>query len=176
MEQPAPVSGLKVSNLMSANLITIEEYDPVSFVIQVFDRCHISGAPVVNDQGEYIGVISKTDLFDKTLLDFLKHGSLDDLPVRYIMNPTPPVCVPDHTSAEKAAELMLRNRIHRVFITDAENKIVGVVSSYDILRVVAIGQNNGATSQAAQKEQQILHLRDQLQKSKHTTIQQKKSG
>lgn len=165
MEAKPKLSGLMVSHLMSSNVICIEENDPVSFVIQVFDRCHISGAPVRNQRGEYVGVISKTDLFDRKLLDFLKqHGSLDDLPVRYIMNPNAPMAVSEETTVEKAAEIMLQHRIHRLFIKDGDEKIKGIVTSYDILRVVAAHKTGDGQSPANPKEQQILNLRDQLSK------------
>lgn len=178
MEQQVKLSGLKVSHLMSNNVICIEENDAVSFVIKVFDRCHISGAPVTNSQGEYIGVVSKTDLFDKRLLDFLKgQGSLDELPVRYIMNNTPPLAVLESTSVEKAAEIMLNKHIHRIFVKDVHDKIIGVVSSYDILRVVANDTKhqqvpNTPDNIASMKEQQILNIRDQLNKCKKTKQQQ----
>jgi CBS domain-containing protein len=173
MDQQAQLSGLKVSHLMSSNVITIEEHDSVSFVIKVFDRCHISGAPVVNANGEYVGVISKTDLFDKRLLEFLKqHGSLEDLPVRYIMSDNKPMAVPETTSVERASEVMLNNHIHRIFVKDSFDRIIGVVSSYDILRVVAgscpqqLPQQPTSSNVSNLKEQQILNIREQLNKNK----------
>lgn len=168
----AKLSGLKVAHIMSSNVIALGVEDPVSFVIKVFDRANISGAPVVNETGEYVGVISKTDLFEQSLLEYLnERGHLDDLPVRQIMNPCAPITVTEDLSVEKAAELMLENRIHRVFVRDIHGRIVGVVSSYDILKVVAGDKQLNIipapdSDEESQADPRILSIRDQLQKSK----------
>jgi CBS domain-containing protein len=174
MAPPPNLSGLKVSHIMSPNVILVHENDPVSFVIKIFDRCNISGAPVVNDLEEYVGVVSKTDLFDKSLLEYLNEdGNLDHLPIRCIMNATPPLMLEDGTSVEKAAEMMLHNHIHRVFIHSKE-RIVGVVSSYDILKVVASTCNEPSLSVIeSDKEKRFLNIRAQLQKS---SIKSKANG
>ncbi len=171
MGQPFNLSGLKISHIMSPNVIFVNEDDSVSFVVKIFARCSISGAPVVNKMGEYVGVVSKTDLFNKKLLEYLQHsGSLDDLPVKYIMNPTPPMCLEEHMSVEKAAEIMLQNHIHRVFVSYKE-KIIGVVSSYDILKVVASAEEAPVSLLESEKEQRFLNIRAQLQKKSIKTGQ-----
>lgn len=167
MAKSMNLSGLKVSHLMSSNVIVVNEDDSVSFVIKIFDRCSISGAPVINKLGEYVGVISKTDLFSRCLLDFLQeHGDLDRLQIKQIMNPTPPLSVEENMSVERAAELMLQNHIHRVFV-NYKDKIVGVVSSYDILKVVASMEDTPSSTLSlieSEKEQRFLNIRAQLQK------------
>lgn len=158
------LSGLKVTHLMSSNVIFINEEDSVAFAIKIFARCHISGAPVVNRLGEYVGVISKTDLFNKKMLEYLStHGNLDELPVRHIMNPNPPMMLEEHVSVEKAAEIMLQNHIHRIFVSQRE-RIVGVVSSYDILKVVAFLDESNMSLMDADKEDKFFNIRAQLHK------------
>lgn len=164
MGQSINLSGLKVSHLMSTNVIFISEEDSVAFAIKIFSRCNISGAPVVNRAGEYVGVVSKTDLFNKKMLEYLgQNGNLDELPVKYIMNPNPPMMLEEHVSVEKAAEVMLQNHIHRIFVSQRE-RIIGVVSSYDILKVVAFLDEPNMAMLDAGKEDRFLSIRAHLHK------------
>jgi CBS domain-containing protein len=166
MGKPMKLSGLKVSNLMSPNVICINEDDSVALVIQIFSRCHISGAPVINVAGEYVGVVSKTDLFARKLLEYMEqNGSLTDLPVRCIMNPNPPLTLDEQTTVEKAAEVMLEKHVHRVFI-QSNGHIVGIVSSYDILKVVANVDTTEAVTLETNMEQQLLNIKAHLQEKK----------
>jgi CBS domain-containing protein len=166
MRRPGKLSGVRVSDIMTPHVISINENDAVSFVIKLFSSCHISGAPVENIEGEYVGVLSKTDLFHRRVLEHLeRHGTLDDLPVKSIMNSNQPLVVEASTTVEKAAELMLEHHIHRVFIT-AKGEMIGVVSSYDVLKVVAKAEEQQAVSPEEGREQCLLELRTELQKKK----------
>jgi signal-transduction protein with cAMP-binding, CBS, and nucleotidyltransferase domain len=44
--------------------------------------------------------------------------------------------VSQHTSVQQVAQVMLRGRIHRVFVTE-QGEIRGVITAHDMLRVVA---------------------------------------
>jgi len=72
--------------------------------------------------------------------------------------------VDETTTVEKAAEIMLANHVHRVFIT-SKDRIIGVVSSYDVLKVVANADDlMFPPSFEDDREQRLLDLRAQLQK------------
>jgi CBS domain-containing protein len=43
--------------------------------------------------------------------------------------------VTEDTSVQQVADLMLKNRIHRVFVTRDE-KVVGIISTPDMLKVI----------------------------------------
>ena len=59
---------------------------------------------------------------------------------------------------------MLANHVHRVFIT-SKDRIIGVVSSYDVLKVVANADDlMFPPSFEDDREQRLLDLRAQLQK------------
>lgn len=119
----------------------------------------ISGAPVVTPRGKVVGVVSVTDLVraqseresappeehDFYARSFEADFSPEDLKdlrlvqeshrrVRDVMTP----CVFDvneDTPVAQIAEQMVRGRIHRVFVS-REDKIVGVVSALDLLRLL----------------------------------------
>ncbi len=177
MSETEKLCGLCVADIMSGNVICVDEDDSVPFVIKIFDRCHISGAPVLNHKGEYAGVLSKTDLFAKALLQHLKqYGNLEDLKVKDIMNNNPLITVYEDLSVEKAAELMLNHHIHRVFVKNKIGRISGVVSSYDILKVVAVDDKTRKkipleeiTIISEKKDDRIEQLRGQFRKEHYKT-------
>lgn len=164
MGRSGKLSGVLVSDIMSPNVIFINENDSVSFAIKMFGRCRISGAPVENNAGDYVGVISKTDLFARSVLEFMEcHGSLNELPVRAVMSTKVPLVVEESTTVEKASELMLANHVHRVFVT-SKGRIMGVVSSYDVLKVVAYADDMTTCVIEEDRDQRLLDIRTHLQK------------
>jgi CBS domain-containing protein len=113
----------------------------------------ISGAPVVDESGGILGVVSQSDLVRRTgqpttlgesgrfftnvseyrdLADLRRDPS--DAPVEAVMSKEV-YTLPRDASAAAGARLMRERRIHRLFVTD-EGSLVGVVTSLDLLRVV----------------------------------------
>jgi CBS domain-containing protein len=121
----------------------------------------ISGAPVTEEDGELVGVVSMTDMVrhssmpsrgedtgdthDVYLYELerqLGHEELmmfhtrNDSPVHVREIMTPMIFkVEEDTSVQEVAETMLRGRIHRVFVTQG-NTLTGIVTALDMLRVI----------------------------------------
>ena len=51
----------RVSDLMTADVLTVSESDPLSEVVRLMERRHIRRVPVVRD-GRLIGIVSRSDL------------------------------------------------------------------------------------------------------------------
>lgn len=67
-----------------------------------------------------------------------RHGvDLDETTVREIMTPVPWVVSPEATVAELAT-LLLEHGIHRALVVESE-RLVGIVTTIDVLRTVAAG-------------------------------------
>ena len=127
-------SSVQVQDFMTHKPIHINETDTLSFVMNMFERTHISGAPVVNIKGDYVGVVSKTDLASTRLLRHLHQ--LDKTTAREFMRPEKPITIRKDAPLEQAVDLMLANHIHRVFVDDESGKIIGVLSSFDIMQAI----------------------------------------
>jgi CBS-domain-containing membrane protein len=119
-----------------------------------FFRTHgINTAPVIDEAGRPIGVVSRTDLLDywgrrrdrlaalangETTLDSSNagpDGSIADLTVTEIMTPVVfqvPVDAPIGNVVEKVLALEVRC----LFVTDEHGVLVGVISVFDLLRSV----------------------------------------
>ncbi|MGI9203805.1 MAG: CBS domain-containing protein [Woeseiaceae bacterium] len=115
----------KVAELMSESVVTSEPHQSVEHVRQLLDRNGISSVPVVNSDGEPVGVISATDLAHD-----LKAGS----PISKIMTEKVYV-VPKYEDVSIAARVMRNHKIHHVVVTH-EKKVVGILSAFDLLKLV----------------------------------------
>ncbi len=129
------------------------------------ERC-ISAAPVINEAGEPVGVLSQTDLVvharerndslvtsEGYLEDFTEFVETPGAPrdvwsglkvervsdktlVADLMTPTVFTVRLDAPAAQ-VVEDMLALRVHRLFVVDADGVLVGVVTATDVLRCLA---------------------------------------
>jgi CBS domain-containing protein len=111
-------------------------------VERLVDR-HLHGAPVVNESGEVVGIVSPWDLYFATMTrsEGGAGASPEPLRVRDIMT-APPVSATEETDIVDLCEMMYRLRIHRIPIV-RRGKLAGVVGSLDVCRAVAGGQRLG---------------------------------
>lgn len=115
----------KVNELMSASVLTAEPHHSVQHVRQILENNKISSLPVVNTDGQPVGIISATDLAHD-----LKPGS----PISRIMTEKVYV-IPQYDDVSIAARIMRNHKIHHVVVTH-EQKVVGMVSAFDLLKLV----------------------------------------
>jgi CBS domain-containing protein len=88
----------------------------------------LSGAPVVDDEGVPVGFVSKTDL--------VRHGVTPERHVSDIMTPMS-LTVHEDQSVSKASALMAYEGIHRLPVVDGSGRVVGLLSSLDVLHWLA---------------------------------------
>jgi IMP dehydrogenase len=86
----------------------------------------VSGAPVVDDDDQVLGIISGTDI-----RPYLEVGDRDE--VRDAMTEKV-ITAPEDVTAREALELMYEHKIERVPIVDDENRLVGLVTMAGILQ------------------------------------------
>jgi CBS domain-containing protein len=160
LETAAPgrlvLQGETAADLMTPNPISITQDAPVQEAVMLFTDRGISAAPVINDAGHPVGVISHSDIIthDREKEDHvpavavgeevttpagehLRTGfqvvDVDRTQVRDIMTPAVFSVTPD-TPASQVVEQMLALGVHRLFVVDQAGVLVGVISTVDILR------------------------------------------
>jgi CBS domain-containing protein len=135
--------------LMTDNPVSINEDATLREAAAFLTRRSISAAPVINDAGRPVGVLSRTDIVrfssglsdaPQTLGEFIDEAKrlsdsthLDSVAVRQVMTPVVQSVSLD-TSLEEVCERMLDHKVHRVFVTDEAGILVGVISALDVLR------------------------------------------
>lgn len=138
-----------VSDVMTTNVVTVHVDTPYKNVVETLARHAISGVPVVDDDARVVGIVSEADLLPK---EELKDAVYDD-EIRdahkgrrhrderrkaaadtagQLMNAPALTISPDSNVAE-AARLLTRHRIKRLPVVDADHRLVGIVSRFDVL-------------------------------------------
>ena len=133
-------------DVMKTELVTIKEDTPVKEIAKLMVAHDISGLPVVNGQGEVLGVVSELDLMRKQIkpnepsvwtmlwgMDPEREKKHRDALRKYMgktageVMTAPALTVDVSDSLEKVGNMMFNKQIKRVFVTD-DKKLVGVVS------------------------------------------------
>ncbi|MER3416035.1 MAG: hypothetical protein C4297_07490 [Gemmataceae bacterium] len=147
------LTGRTAAELMTANPVSIGAEATVRDAAALLTDREIGAAPVIDEAGRPIGVVSRTDIVRwsrehtvhcppadvREAMDIERHneGFHVEVPetttVREIMTPTV-VSVPEDASAQEVVAKMLALKVHRVFVVDQVGVLVGVISSFDILR------------------------------------------
>ena len=116
------VSCLEVREIMTRNVISLSANMPVKEAVDLLLRRRIHGAPVVDDSGRLLGMVSFVDLAARSGV------TVQDIMV------TDPVWAKADAPIEKVAALMLNQMARRVPIV-AEGRVVGIVSASDIIEL-----------------------------------------
>jgi CBS-domain-containing membrane protein len=150
-----PFLTLTAQDLMSRDLVLLPQELSLRAAARWLAQDHISGAPVVDEHGRCVGVLSSTDFVRHAeqegepersrgnLTTTVFHGwqmvDVEILPmdqVRNYMTPDPITATPT-TPIVELARVMLEAHIHRVVIVDQRRKPIGIVSVTDILAAIA---------------------------------------
>jgi CBS-domain-containing membrane protein len=127
------------SELMTADPVVVRDFDKVKAAVQLFQSLDIRHLPVVNQQGELIGMISDRDLRGLAFPQVLNGEWLGviqttlEARIATVMS-ADPLCVDAEADAAEIVDLMLDNKVGAVPVIDAENHVVGIVSYVDMLR------------------------------------------
>ena len=116
---------VKVSELMTESVVTTRPHKSIEHVRAILERNELSAVPVVDSDQQPVGIVSATDL-----LPNLKSNS----PISSIMTEKV-YTVPKYDDVSTAARVMRNHKIHRVVVTH-EQRVVGVLSSFDLLELV----------------------------------------
>jgi len=120
-----------VSAVMTRDVTCVAADDAVDALEEILLTRGISGAPVVDELGRPVGMVSKTDLVASHYAS-LKAGTT----VGDIMMPGP-FCLATTESIAKAAGLMAFEGVHRVAVVGEDGRVVGIIAALDILRWLA---------------------------------------
>ncbi|WP_122088413.1 IMP dehydrogenase [Halalkalicoccus subterraneus] len=130
MDVPAMVEAIervkRADELIIRDVVTANPEQTVRDVDAMMEHEGVSGAPVINDEGEVLGIISGTDI-----RPYLEVGERDA--VREAMTDEV-ITAPEDVSAREALELMYEHKIERVPIVDGDNRLQGLVTMQGILQ------------------------------------------
>ncbi|HVF86294.1 MAG TPA: IMP dehydrogenase [Pyrinomonadaceae bacterium] len=112
---------------MIVDPVTIRHDRPVSEALNVMQRYHISGVPVVDADGHLVGIITNRDLRFETRFD---------IPVSEVMTPQPLVTVPVGTTLDEAKVVLQKHRIEKLLVIDDDKHLKGLITVKDIQKAI----------------------------------------
>lgn len=133
-----------VRDLMERNVLTIPASMPFDEIVRLVVVAGIHGAPVIDEKGAVVGLISVMDLLrasDQAHDDDQDEGEgsdpgaeLSSATAIELASPEPTWVSPD-TPAGEVARLMRDAGIHRVLV-GTRGRLEGIVTAFDLLRAV----------------------------------------
>lgn len=136
---------MRVEDLMTSKVFTVEQHDLIDRVFFLIHYERIRHLPVV-EKGKVIGIVSDRDLYkalgpksNSNAIETATGTGATELhvvpkKVQHIMH-RGVITVTPETYASEAAAKMADNKIGALPVVDKDNKLLGILSSTDILRV-----------------------------------------
>jgi len=142
--------------IMTREMRTVSEDTPIDALARAFAETEVSGFPVVDPEGNLVGVVTETDLIHQnqrlhipTAVAFFDAvfmlGSSKRLEeeirrlaatrVGEIMARNP-VTVTEEATVEEVATVMGEQVVHTLPVLDAGGRLVGVIGKRDIIRAM----------------------------------------
>jgi CBS domain-containing membrane protein len=141
MTRTSSNTDLLVRDVMSRDVVTIARNQVLVVADDVMRLGRIRHLPVLDDDGNVVGVVSQRDLFHSGLVKALGYGArakervLETLAVKEAMT-TEVVTTTPNTPLRQAAELMLKHKVGCLPVLD-EGKLTGILTESDFVALAA---------------------------------------
>jgi CBS domain-containing protein len=147
---------LKAKDIMTSPVIALTPDQEVGEAARILLENHISGAPVVDEDGMIIGVLTRDDLISQqkeiplpsyfVVLDALipirslgqverEAEKIAATTVEQAMTPDPVIVSPE-TPISEVAKLMVDSKMHTIPVQDENGELAGIIGKEDILRTL----------------------------------------
>lgn len=153
---PEATPQLKVSDVMTKNVLAIDANDTLDVIAGLFEKYDYDGMPVIDQNRKLLGVITGYDMVLKssdihipTLLKLMEQiarekgdrraldehfEKLREIKATSIMN-TSPVSIRADATLEEAAKLFAdHQKANPLCVIDEQGLLVGVLSRYDVIK------------------------------------------
>lgn len=146
----------RIRDVMRGDVVTVRAKDTMRHAASVLQSYGITGAPVVNDDGECVGVISSSDFVGREIASASIPNAtslgFDSMYIKKTFSPPEQVeanlveaymttavqTVSVNDPMLLAARKLCEERIHRLVVVDKQNRPVGVISSLDIVACLVV--------------------------------------
>ena len=132
---------IAVKELMTTNAVTVFSNDLLVKVEAVFNTYDFHHIPVISEDGEVLGIISKSDFyrmqdsftfFDTAKSRQVNHSIFQSIVASEIMAKPLVTLSPDDT-ALKAMSIFRENLFHALPVVDENRKLLGILTTFDLL-------------------------------------------
>jgi CBS domain-containing protein len=157
---PADAAEPLARDIMTAPAITVKPDLPVKDLVALFRDQRIGGAPVVDDDGKLVGIVTEGDLMamdadialphyfeifdsiiylesEKKFRDRVEKAAAANVEQLMTDGDKVKTIAPDDP-ARAAATLMSKHRFDRVPVVDEDGAVVGIVTRHDIMKILGL--------------------------------------
>lgn len=125
---PEKLKKTTANEVMTAKPIVLHQGSTVKAALDAFETTKLRVLPVIDNFDHVVGVVNLEDL---GYVDVKRQSmSLSET----IMHK--PILISEKTSLEEAAQLMMDKQEDHIFVVDAQEKLVGVVSGIDVVKKI----------------------------------------
>ena len=148
------ISTYRVKDAMSSVVISVEPDDTIHEALVLMAQYRVTALPVTDGRDRCVGILSTSDLIDPTreleeelrdvervseqfrqwIMEKLTQANMGQQPVRELMTGSV-AAVDRETPILDATSEMLRHRVHHLPVVDENQKLLGIVSTMDLLSV-----------------------------------------
>ncbi|WP_235296422.1 CBS domain-containing protein [Portibacter marinus] len=134
---------IRVGDIMRERPMTLERNASLKNVVKLIQIAGYSHVPITENE-QLIGIVSKTDLSAR-FLRMLNETSgrhytqmlMNHIPVGDIMHEDP-ITLKREDDVQYAVELLLQGEFHGLIVVNDEQKVIGIVTAYDLLKSLHI--------------------------------------
>lgn len=127
-----PLRSVLVKDWMAANLVTLKPDMDVMDAVVMLVEARIAGAPVVDNHGNLVGMLSEFDCM-KVALDSTYHGEWGGRVSEFMTKDV--ITVPADMSIVDLSRRFQESRLRRFPVMD-DTRLVGQISRRDVLRAL----------------------------------------
>jgi CBS domain-containing protein len=137
----------QIGELMTRDVISVRPWTLFKEIAKILADHDVSAVPVLDDQGRPAGVVSEADLLRKAAhqsdltgrtpippLEDWERARAEGRTAEEVMS-TPAVCAHPEWTVVEAARLMAVHDIKRLPVVDEADRLVGIVSRADLIRI-----------------------------------------
>jgi len=155
---------LEATDFMQRDLVTVAPTDTLRDALSLMTENHVTGLPVMDGMSRCIGLITSSDIlnyeqehaddsaqsgtaqffnpetqqWESVSLSAFGLEEFGEVRVSEVMT-RDLIWVGRKTSLKDVARRMIDGRVHRVLVMDEDFRLYGIISAYDVVRVVAEG-------------------------------------
>lgn len=157
-------SKIVARDIMQKDVSTVSPSDSLQDAMTIITENHVTGLPVIGGKGRCVGVVTAGDIlnFEQEHAEFAQEANSDmarhfdserqrwesvrvtsfaleefaEVPVSEVMT-RELVSVGPNASSTEVAQHMLDQEIHRVLVLDDDQRLFGIISAFDFVRLWA---------------------------------------
>ncbi|MGE0763970.1 MAG: HPP family protein [Bdellovibrionales bacterium] len=131
-EKLQPVTSLRVEDVMTSPVRSVTPSMTLKEVVDMYLQHNISGAPIVDQSGKVISVISQSDLIQFIAVEGMSKPVSHYMP--RLPKPDQVISVTKTDVFKEVFKQFLVKPVRRIIVTDSNGKLQGIVSKSNLLR------------------------------------------